>query len=169
MRLLDVRLGNLLHHKVGINVDFLAHLTTGDTPLSGDSKHADRRLSVDKRIDTLGHIGESELVCGLVCVSMRQRMWANDCAYLSNGFLIGNGVGCRGVFIAGLELVADKCWAQRLDHQLVVVQGCDDDGGVDAVERCGDMGGRHFSCTNSLILVEGSSVALVVLRRWMDE
>jgi hypothetical protein len=63
--LLNVRLSNLLHHKVGIDINFLAQLSTSNAPLSRDGKHADRRLSVDEGVNALGDVGEGELVCGL--------------------------------------------------------------------------------------------------------
>jgi hypothetical protein len=70
MRLLHIRLRNLLHHKVGIDINFLAQRSTSNAPLSGDGKHADRRLSVDKGVDAFGDVGEGQFVCGLQSVSM---------------------------------------------------------------------------------------------------
>jgi hypothetical protein len=65
-------------------------------------------------------------------------------AYLANGLLVGDGVCGGRVLVAGFVGVADECWAERLDHQFVVVQGSDDDSGVNAVEGSRDVGGRHF-------------------------
>jgi hypothetical protein len=65
-------------------------------------------------------------------------------AYLANGLLVGDGVGGAGSFVAGLEGVADECWAERLDHEVVVVESGNDDGGIDTVEGSGDLGSRHL-------------------------
>lgn len=65
-------------------------------------------------------------------------------AYLANGLLVCDCVGGCGALVAGLELVADEGRAQSLDHEIMVVQGCDNDGGLGAVERSGDVRSRHF-------------------------
>jgi hypothetical protein len=78
-------------------------------------------------------------------------------AHLANGLLVGDGVGGRSILVAGFVGVADECWAQSLDHQFVVVQGCDDDGGVDAVEGSGDVGSRHFDWMGCWLLVRSRS------------
>jgi hypothetical protein len=52
MRLLNIALGHLLHHKVGIDIDLLTQLAVRNAPLSRDGKHADRGLSVDEGIDS---------------------------------------------------------------------------------------------------------------------
>ena len=64
--------------------------------------------------------------------------------YLANGLLVGDGVSCGCSLVAGLELVADECGAEGLDHEFVVVEGSDDDGGVDVANGSLDVGGRHF-------------------------
>jgi hypothetical protein len=52
---------------------------------------------------------------------------------------------CRcGGCVARVECVAYERGAERLDHELVVVEGGDDDFGGDAVEGGGDVRGRHF-------------------------
>jgi hypothetical protein len=68
--LLNIALSNLLHHKVGIDVNLLAELAIRNAPLAGDSKDADGRLSVDEGVDALGDVGEGELVSGLRYISM---------------------------------------------------------------------------------------------------
>lgn len=65
MRLLNITLRNLLHHEVGINIDFLAQQAVFNPPFAGDGKDADGRLGVDKRIDTSWGIGELQCVCCL--------------------------------------------------------------------------------------------------------
>jgi hypothetical protein len=57
MRLLDIRLGHLLHHKVGIDIHLLDQRAARDTPLSRNGQHADRGLSVDKRVYAFGNVG----------------------------------------------------------------------------------------------------------------
>ena len=66
MRLLNVTLRNLLHHEIRINVDLLAQLAIGDTPLAADSQYADGGLGVDEGVDAFGDVGEGEFVCCLV-------------------------------------------------------------------------------------------------------
>jgi hypothetical protein len=66
MRLLDIRLGHLLHHKVGIDIDFLNQGAAHDAPFARDGQHADRGFGVDERVDARGDVGESELVGGLI-------------------------------------------------------------------------------------------------------
>ena len=65
VRLLNVVLSDLLHHEVGIDIDGLGQRAVGDTPLAADGENANRRLSVDERIDTVGHVGQCECVCSL--------------------------------------------------------------------------------------------------------
>jgi hypothetical protein len=65
MSLLNIRLRNLLHHKVRIDVDFLAQIATSDAPLARDGEHANRRFSIYERVDALGDVGERELISGL--------------------------------------------------------------------------------------------------------
>jgi hypothetical protein len=65
MRLLDIRPGHLLHHKVGIDIHLLNQRASRDTPLSRDSQHTNRRLSVDERVYAFGDVGQSEFVCSL--------------------------------------------------------------------------------------------------------
>lgn len=65
-------------------------------------------------------------------------------AYLADGLLVGDGVGGRGVLVAGLESVADERWADSLDHEVVVMESGNDGSGVNTVERSGDLGSRHF-------------------------
>lgn len=68
--LLNVALSNLLHHKVGVDVNLLAELAVGNAPLAADGEDTDWGLSVDKRVDTLGDVGESQLVGSLAYVSI---------------------------------------------------------------------------------------------------
>ena len=64
--------------------------------------------------------------------------------YLANGLLVGDDVGCRCGLVARFERVADERGAEGLDHELVVVEGGDDDGGVGAADGSLDVGVRHF-------------------------
>jgi hypothetical protein len=66
MRLLNIRLGHLLHHKVGIDVDFLDQRAACDAPLARDGQHADWGFGVDERVDARGDVGQGELVGGLM-------------------------------------------------------------------------------------------------------
>lgn len=68
MRLLDVALGNLLHHEIGINVDFLAQLAVGNTPLAADGQDADGGFGVDEGVDAVRDVGEGEFVGCLVAL-----------------------------------------------------------------------------------------------------
>jgi hypothetical protein len=70
-------------------------------------------------------------------------VWRREATYLANGLAVGNGVGGGGGFVARLEVVGDEGGAEGFDHEIVVVEGGDDDGGVDAGEGGGDVGGRH--------------------------
>lgn len=65
VRLLNIALSNLLHHKVGIDVDFLAELAVGNAPLAADGEDANRGFGVDEGVDALGDVGEGELVGSL--------------------------------------------------------------------------------------------------------
>lgn len=65
-------------------------------------------------------------------------------AYRANGLLVSDGVDGGRLLVAALKLVADKGGAERLDHELVVVEGLDDIGGGDVADGSGDLGGRHF-------------------------
>ena len=65
VRLLNIALGNLLHHEIGIDINLLAQLAIDDAPLATNRKCADRRFGINKRIDALWHIGDVELVRGL--------------------------------------------------------------------------------------------------------
>lgn len=67
MRLLDVALGDLLHHEVCVNLDFLGELALDDAPLAGDGEDADRGLSVDEAVDAVLGVGEGQGVGGLFC------------------------------------------------------------------------------------------------------
>lgn len=62
VRLLDIALGNLLHHEVTINNNILSQLAASDAPLAGDGEDANRGLSVDEGVDTIRDISEGELV-----------------------------------------------------------------------------------------------------------
>jgi hypothetical protein len=68
--LLNVALSNLLHHEVGVDVNLFAELAISDAPLAADGEDTDWGLSVDKRVDTLGDVGESQLVGSLGYVSI---------------------------------------------------------------------------------------------------
>jgi hypothetical protein len=65
MSLLHIGLCNLLHHEVGIDVDFLAQLAASNAPLAGDGEHANGWFSINERVNALRDVGERELVCGL--------------------------------------------------------------------------------------------------------
>lgn len=65
-------------------------------------------------------------------------------SYLADGLPVGNGVGSLGALVTRLEVIADECGTKGLDHKVVVVQSCDNDGGVNAIERSRDVGSRHF-------------------------
>jgi hypothetical protein len=73
--------------------------------------------------------------------------------YLADGLSISNGVRCLGALVTRFKVVVDKRWTQRLNHQVVVVQGSNDNGGVNAVKRSRDVGSRHFD-----VLLQGSSL-----------
>jgi hypothetical protein len=66
VRLLNIALGNLLHHEVGIDVDFLAQLTVRNAPLAADGKCADGGFGVDERVDARFDVCEGEFV-GCLC------------------------------------------------------------------------------------------------------
>jgi hypothetical protein len=69
-------------------------------------------------------------------------MWREE-IYLANGLLVGDGVGCGSGLVARFEGVADERGAEGLDHEFVVVEGGDDDGGAGAAHGSLDVGGRH--------------------------
>ena len=48
-----------------------------------------------------------------------------------------------GAWVAGFKVVRDEGGAEGADHEIVVVEGGDDGGGVCAVKRCGDVRGWH--------------------------
>lgn len=66
------------------------------------------------------------------------------CTHLTNWLAVRDGVGRLGRFITAEEVVRDKSGTECLDHQVVVVQRCDYDGGRGACEGSGDLRGRHF-------------------------
>ena len=70
--------------------------------------------------------------------------YGENVIYLANGLAVCDRVRCLCVFVARFEVVADERWAQGLDHQVVVVESCDDDASIDAVDRSGDVRGRHL-------------------------
>lgn len=142
--LLNIALSNLLHHEVSINDNILSELATANTPLACNSQDANRRLSVDEGVDAVGDVGEGELVCCLSLVRIICCEYGARKKYLANGLLVDYGVGCGCGLVAGLEGVADECGAEGLDHEVVVVEGGDDDGGVGAANGSLDVGGRHF-------------------------
>ncbi|KZL65427.1 hypothetical protein CI238_11013, partial [Colletotrichum incanum] len=132
--LLDVALGHLLHEHVGVNVDLLpedeAVGVLDDAPLAGDDEGTDRGLGVDEGVDTVLQVGDGQLVGGL-----------------ANGLLVGDGVGggLTKTDGAGLKVVGDEGRAEGLDHEVVVVDGGEDGGLVNAGrDGSGDDGGRHF-------------------------
>jgi hypothetical protein len=93
-------------------------------------------------------------------------------AYLANGLLVRNSVGRRAGLVSRLELVAYERGAERLDHQVVVVQSRNDDIGIDAVEGGGDVGGRHLDRLNLIwrITELAGSIEEVnkVIECWME-
>ena len=86
-------------------------------------------------------------------------LWGKS-MYLANGLLVGDGVGRGCGFVAGFERVADECGAEGFDHEFVVVEGGDDDGGVGAADGSLDVGGRHFEV---VLLIRGFEVSMVEL------
>jgi hypothetical protein len=60
MRLLDVALGHLLHHEVGVDLDLLGELAVDDAPLAGDGQGADGGFGVDEAVDAVGDVGERQ-------------------------------------------------------------------------------------------------------------
>lgn len=48
-----------------------------------------------------------------------------------------------GCFVAAYEVVRDQRGTESLDHQVVVVQGCDDSSRRSAGNGSGDVRGRH--------------------------
>jgi len=67
--LLNIVLSHLLHHEVGVNVNLLAELATSHTPLAADGEDTNGGFGVNEGVDTLGDIGEGELVGCLRWVS----------------------------------------------------------------------------------------------------
>jgi hypothetical protein len=53
--------------------------------------------------------------------------------------------------VARLEVVADKCWTKRSDHEIMVLEGCDDDACIDAVEGSGDVRSGHVEVTAEVL------------------
>lgn len=70
VRLLNITLGNLLHHKVAIDDHVLGQLAASDTPLASNGQDADGRFGVDEGVNTVGDIGESQLVGCLLWVRL---------------------------------------------------------------------------------------------------
>ena len=68
--LLNIVLSHLLHHEVGVNVNLLAELAASNTPLAADGEDTNGGFGVDEGVDTLGDIGEGELVGCLWWVSI---------------------------------------------------------------------------------------------------
>jgi hypothetical protein len=58
VRLLDIPLSHLLHHKVSINDHILRQQTALHPPLSSNSEGADGRLGVDEGVDAVGDVGQ---------------------------------------------------------------------------------------------------------------
>jgi hypothetical protein len=80
---------------------------------------------------------------------------------LADGLLVCYAVCRCGGCVARVECVAYERGAERFDHELVVVEGGDDDFGGDAVEGGGDVRGRHFEgvwCFLGFGLVEREKV-----------
>lgn len=142
--LLDIPLGNLLHHEVAIDHHILGQLAAGHAPLARDCQDADGGFGVDERVDAGGDVGEGELVCCLWIVSMLCFDWRHERSHLANGLLVGYAVGGRRSGIARFEGVADERWAEGLDHELVVVESGNDDGGIGVADGSLNVGGRHF-------------------------
>jgi len=68
--LFNVVLSHLLHHEVGVNVNLLAELAASHTPLAADGEDTNGGFGVDEGVDTLGDVGEGELVGCLRWVSI---------------------------------------------------------------------------------------------------
>ena len=62
VRLLNIVLNNLLHHKVGIYVDFLAELSVRNAPRAADVEDANGGFGVDEGVNALRDVGQGELV-----------------------------------------------------------------------------------------------------------
>jgi hypothetical protein len=77
---------------------------------------------------------------------------------LANGFTVRDGVRCACGFIAGLEVVGDQGRTEGFDHEVVVVEGCDDDRGGDAGKGSRDVGSRHLR-NNDLVFGFGIVVS----------
>jgi len=121
VRLLDVSLGHLLHHKVAIDLHILDQFSIYHPPFARNREDADWRLGVDETVDAIWGVCEGQAVCCLyrllvlqchllihVCMCMAIRGVE---AYLSNGFLICYTVCCLAVLVARLQGVAYECWA----------------------------------------------------------
>jgi hypothetical protein len=77
-----------------------------------------------------------------------------DGTYLANGFAVRDGVRCACGFVARLEVVGDQSRTEGFDHEVVVVEGCDDDRGGDVGEGSRDVGSRHLG-NNDLVFGSG--------------
>ena len=62
VRLLNIPLRHLLHHKVPINDHILRQHGALHPPLSSDGQDADGRLGVDEGVDAVGDVGQRQLV-----------------------------------------------------------------------------------------------------------
>ena len=62
VRLLNIPLRHLLHHKVPINDHILRQHGALHPPLSSDGESADGRLGVDEGVDAVGDVGQRQLV-----------------------------------------------------------------------------------------------------------
>lgn len=63
--------------------------------------------------------------------------------YLADGFPVCDGICSLGILVAAFKVVTDERRAQRLDHEIVVVQSCNHNCGRDASNGSGDVGSRH--------------------------
>jgi hypothetical protein len=154
MRLLHITLRNLLHHEIRIDIHLLTQLPILDPPLPRNREHAHGRLGVYKTVDAVGDVCEGEFVCCLkeeglaMCMNGRWDLVGGGVesgwTYLANGFAVRDRVRCACGFIARLEVVGDQGRTEGFDHEVVVVEGCDDDFGGDAGEGSRDVGSRHL-------------------------
>ena len=74
--------------------------------------------------------------------------------YLTNWLSIGDRVCGLCCSVAAEEVVGHECRTQSLDHQVVVVQGCDNNSGRCTSERSGDVRSRHvekFGCNKMIV------------------
>ena len=125
---LDISFSHLLHHEVAINLNVLPQRAIHDAPPSGDGENTNWRSCVDEAVDPIIRVCESKFIRSLlvlldtvVCITV-----LDTATYLALGLPICDRIHCRRSWISGLELIGNESWAERLDHQVMVVEGCKD-------------------------------------------